>query len=160
MHRPSILAASGLLALAALAGCGNSSKPAQDSSGSSAPPAATSAAPAANGIDCAKAGDLDATPALKPPANFPMVSDGHLYEAKGPFGKTELFFVWKQADPTNLDVVRDEAANLLVSAGYKLERKDQEEGSEAEATLSGPQTVAIQVIQLCTGRVRVKYQLG
>lgn len=80
--------------------------------------------------------------------------------AKGPFGKTSLFFAWVKADPTDLNSTRDDAAATLEKAGYKIERKDQEEGSEAEAHLTGPHDVAIQVIQLCQDRVRVKYTVS
>ncbi|MFJ2033966.1 hypothetical protein [Streptosporangium sp. NPDC087985] len=144
-------------AAASLAGCGESSTGADPVS--TAPEAASPAA-AGNGIACSQAGDLTATPDLKPPADVPMVPGGQIYLAKGPFGKTELFFLWKDADPTNLDAVRDEAADVLAKAGYTIERKDQEEGSEAEAHLSGPHDVAIQVIQLCEGKVRIKYNIS
>lgn len=146
----------------ALAGCGGSS-----SSNSTAPTAAatsaapsTEASPAAVGIDCTKAGDLAATASLKPPANMPILPGGQLYLSKGPFGKTSLFFEAFDADPANLDTPRDQAADVLVKAGYKLDRKDQEEGSEAEAHLTGPHDVAIQVIQLCQGKVRIKYTIS
>ncbi|GIH46748.1 hypothetical protein ACIBK1_08585 [Microbispora rosea] len=145
-------------AVASLAACGETSNDAAQESPATA--STGSAAPAGNGIPCSQAGDLSGTPERKPPADLPLPPGGQLYMSKGPFGKTELFFVAKDADPTNLDGVRDEAADVLAKAGYKIERKDQEEGSEAEAHLSGPHEVAIQVIQLCEGKVRVKYTLS
>ena len=71
-----------------------------------------------------------------------------------------MFFEAVPADPTNLDAVRDHAAAVLVTAGYKLVRTDQEEGSEAEAHLNGPHDTAVQVIQLCAGMVRVRYTIA
>ncbi|MFF4775828.1 hypothetical protein [Microtetraspora fusca] len=147
-------------AVASLAGCGGNSNNADSNSSASTTPEAASPAAAGNGIACAQAGDLNATPDLKPPADVPMLPGGQIYLAKGPFGKTQLFFLWKDADPTKLDAVRDEAADVLAKAGYTIERKDQEEGSEAEAHLSGPHDVAIQVIQLCEGKVRIKYNIS
>ncbi|MEU8276046.1 hypothetical protein ACFYOK_23050 [Microbispora bryophytorum] len=153
-------------AVASLAACGETSNdaaqesPATTSAASPATASTGSATAAGNGIPCSQAGDLSGTPERKPPADLPLPPGGQLYMSKGPFGKTELFFVAKDADPTNLDGVRDEAADVLAKAGYKVERKDQEEGSEAEAHLSGPHDVAIQVIQLCEGKVRVKYTLS
>src|SRR3954453_18544490 len=113
----------GLLAAtlaAVLAGCGGSSS--DDSTAST--DAGTSAAPSAGaaGIDCAKAGDLTATASLKPPADMPILPGGQLYLSKGPFGKTSLFFEAYDADPANLDAPRDQAADVLVKAGYKLDR--------------------------------------
>ncbi|GII33469.1 hypothetical protein [Planotetraspora mira] len=148
-------------AVASLAGCGEtSSNAAAQESPVSATSAAASPEAAGNGIPCSQAGDLTGKPDRQPPADLPVPSGGQVYMSKGPFGKTELFFVAKDADPTKLDSVRDEAADVLAKAGYKIERKDQEEGSEAEAHLSGPHDVAIQVIQLCEGKVRVKYTLS
>ncbi|GAA1311009.1 hypothetical protein Psi02_54520 [Planotetraspora silvatica] len=147
-------------AVASLAGCGETSNGAAQGSPVSATTAAASPEAAGNGIPCSQAGDLTGKPDRQPPADLPMPPGGQVYMSKGPFGKTELFFVAKDADPTKLDSVRDEAADVLAKAGYKIERKDQEEGSEAEAHLSGPHDVAIQVIQLCEGKVRVKYTLS
>jgi hypothetical protein len=147
-------------ALVSLAGCGETSNGAAQASPASATSAAASPAPAGNGIPCSQAGELTGTPERKPPADLPMLPGGQVYLSKGPFGKTELFFLAMDADPTDLDGVRDQAADVLAKAGYKVERKDQEAGSEAEAHLSGPHDVAIQVIQLCEGKVRVKYTLS
>ena len=91
---------------------------------------ATNPAAAGNGIPCSQTDDLTATPDVKPPADVPFLPDGRLYLAKAPFGKTQLFFLWKDADPTNLDGVRDKAVYVLAKAGYLVVRKDQE-GSEA-----------------------------
>lgn len=163
-HIPLTIAA--CTAALALTGCGGSSgtsaagpsaEPSTSAAGSAS--ASTAAQAGSEGIDCAKAGDLTATPATPPPSNLPLVPGGQVYLSKGPFGKTSLFFEAVKADPTNLDAVRDQAAQQLTAAGYKLVRSDQEEGSEAEATLTGPHDVAIQVIQLCQDTVRVKYTL-
>jgi hypothetical protein len=159
-------AVTGLLAAllaVGLTGCGSSSDSTSsgtsDSPTTAAPTTAQSSPAAAAGIDCSKAGDLTATAEKQPPADLPTIPGGQIYMSKGPFGKTLLFFEAVDADPANLDAPRDQAADLLVKAGYKLDRKDQEEGSEAEAHLTGPHDVAIQVIQLCQGKVRVKYTL-
>jgi len=37
---------------------------------------------------------------------------------------------------------------------------DQEEGAEAEAHLSGEHTVDIQVINLCAGKLRIRYTVS
>ncbi|WP_433213195.1 hypothetical protein [Microtetraspora malaysiensis] len=155
-----VMAGVTVAAVSSLAACGESSNGADAKTPVSAASEAAGPAAAANGIPCSAAGDLTATPDLKPPADLPMVPGGQIYLAKGPFGKTELFFLWKDADPTDLNSVRDEAADTLAKAGYTVERKDQEEGSEAEAHLSGPHDVAIQVIQLCEGKVRIKYNVS
>lgn len=158
-----------VVVLAALAltvtACGSDAAPAASGAtgsasaqNSSSP--ASAAASDASGIDCSQAGDLNATAETQPPADLPLVPGGKLYLSKGPFGKTLLFFEAVDADPADLDTPRDKAAQQLVDAGYKLDRKDQEEGSEAEAHLSGPHDVAIQVIQLCKGKVRIKYTLS
>jgi hypothetical protein len=147
-------------AVVSLAGCGETSNGAAQESPASATSAAASPVTTSNGIPCSQAGDLTSTPERKPPADLPVLPGGQLYLSKGPFGKTELFFIAMDADPTDLDGVRDKAADVLAKAGYKIERKDQEAGSEAEAHLSGPHDVAIQVIQLCEGKVRVKYTLS
>lgn len=157
------IGAAGLLLTLATAGCGSStgSAPSSSTTGTAAAASGTTAAPAAAaGIPCSQAGDVTATPMLAPPADLPVVPGGHVYLSKGPFGKTSLFFEAVDHDPTDLDGVRNTAADLLVKAGYTLTRKDQEEGSEAEAHLTGAHDVGIQVIQLCTGKVRVKYTLG
>ncbi|MEO3875019.1 hypothetical protein ABGB18_40050 [Nonomuraea sp. B12E4] len=155
-----IAAASVAVAAVSLAGCGETSNGVAQENPASATSAAASPEPKGNGIPCSEAGDLTGTPERKPPADMPVLPGGQLYLSKGPFGKTELFFLAKDADPTDLEGVRDEAADVLAKAGYKIERKDQEAGSEAEAHLSGPHDVAIQVIQLCEGKVRVKYTLS
>lgn len=157
-----LIAAAGITvaAVASLAGCGETSDVAAQESPASATSAAAGPAAAGNGIPCSKAGDLNGKADRQPPADLPVLPGGQIYQSKGPFGKTELFFAWKEADPTNLEGVRDEAADVLAKAGYKIERKDQEAGSEAEAHLTGPHDVAIQVIQLCEGKVRVKYTLS
>jgi hypothetical protein len=160
MRSTTVAISSAALVLTAAA-CGGSG----GSSASSGAPSAGTSTPAhsaAGGIPCSQAGDLAATPQLQPPPELPIVPGGHVYLSKGPFGKTKLFFEALAADPANLDGPRDRAAAELVKAGWTLDRKDQEEGSEAEAHLSRKDgsTVAIQVIQLCDGMVRIKYTLG
>ena len=59
-----------------------------------------------------------------------------------------------------MEAERDAAADALVSSGYKLLSTDQEEGAEAEAHLSGPHTVDVQVIPLCAGKLRIRYTVS
>jgi hypothetical protein len=150
-HLASVVAI-GALATTSLVGCA-SSKGSNDAK-------AGDEKAKANGIACEQAGDLNATPELTPPSDVPMLEGSKVYLSKGPFGKTELYFAALDADPADLNTPRDQAAELLVKAGYTLQRSDQEEGSEAEAHLTGPHDVDIQVIQLCTGKVRLKYKIS
>ena len=55
---------------------------------------------------------------------------------------------------------RDDARDVLVENGYKLLSKDEEAGAEAESHLSGKHSVDIQVINLCEGKLRVRYTVS
>jgi hypothetical protein len=111
----------------------------------------------AGGKECSEVGDLDGQPKHKLPSNVPVLDGAHVYESEGPFGKTEQFFAAVDGDVEELVEKRDEAAKKLVAAGYKLDANDDEEGIEAEAHLSGKRNVDIQVLSLCTGKLRVRY---
>jgi hypothetical protein len=62
--------------------------------------------------------------------------------------------------PEDLPRIRDDASDALVENGYELLSKDEEEGAEAEAHVSGRHTVDIQVINLCKGKLRIRYTVS
>jgi hypothetical protein len=90
----------------------------------------------------------------------PLPGDARVYESEGPFGKTTRYFAVTDGGPDDLPARRDDASDVLVENGYKLLAKDQEEGAEAEAHLSGKHAVDIQVISLCEGKLRVRYTVS
>jgi hypothetical protein len=113
----------------------------------------------AGGKECSEAGDLDGDPKLKVPSDLSVPSYAHVYKSEGPFGKTERFYAVLDGTPDDLASRRDDAQNELVqNSGYASLSTDQEEGSEAEAHLKGPNnTVDIQVAPLCDGKIRIRY---
>jgi hypothetical protein len=109
---------------------------------------------------CDSVGDLDGTPKEAVPADLPLPGDAKVYSSEGPFGKTVRYFAVTDGDAEQLPAKRDDASDILVENGYKLLSKDQEEGAEAEAHLSGKHTVDIQVINLCEGKLRIRYTVS
>ncbi|HWK26389.1 MAG TPA: hypothetical protein VNS09_07505 [Solirubrobacter sp.] len=153
--RPAALAAMVLAALMLplAAGCGG-----DDGAGD---PQATPAAVAPEASqDCASVGDLTGAPTLSPPADLPILDGAHVYESQGPFGKTTQYFAAIAGDAQRLPATRDAVVDQLTGAGYQKLATDQEAGTEAEAHLSGPHTVDVQVINLCSGKLRVRYTVG
>ena len=114
----------------------------------------------AAGKSCDEAGDLDGSPKETLPADVALPGDVKVYESQGPFGKTTRFFAVTDGEADQLPAKRDDASDILVENGYKLLSKDQEEGTEAEAHLSGKHTVDIQVINLCEGKLRIRYTVS
>ena len=110
--------------------------------------------------DCDEVGDLKGKPKHKLPASVPLVAGARVYESQGPFGKTTRYFAVAKGGPEDLPKVRDKVDAKLKAAGYKVLATDQEEGAEAEGHLSGPHTVDIQVINLCKGKLRVRYTVS
>jgi hypothetical protein len=108
--------------------------------------------------DCDEVGDLHAKPKRRLPV--PLVAGARVYESQGPFGKTTRYFAVAKGDPDSLPEWRDKIDAKLEAAGYKVLDTDQEEGAEAEGHLSGPHTVDVQVIDLCKGRVRIRYTVS
>jgi hypothetical protein len=118
-------------------------------------------AEAAGGKECSEAGDQDGEPKEQPPSDVTILEGVHIYESEGPFGKTERFFGAIDGDAEELPAKRDAAAEALEQSGYKVLAKDQEEGTEAEAHLEGDKhTVDIQVINLCKGKLRIRYTVS
>jgi hypothetical protein len=109
---------------------------------------------------CDEVGDLDGSPKQAVPADLPLPGDTKVYESEGPFGKTVRYLAVTDGDAEQLPAKRDDASDILVENGYKLLSKDQEEGAEAEAHLSGKHTVDIQVIALCEGKLRIRYTVS
>ena|ERR1700754_4023259 len=178
--RPATMAAMLLAALMLLvAGCGGSDEE-SGKSGSEATASATTDADTdadageseqekekeeqeaeANGSkDCDSVGDIDGDPKEALPSDVPVLDGAHVYESQGPFGKTTQYFAAIDGDAEELPAKRDAVVDQLVGAGYKKLAEDQEEGTEAEAHLSGPHTVDIQVINLCSGKLRIRYTVG
>jgi hypothetical protein len=114
----------------------------------------------AGGKECSEAGDIDAEPERRPPDDVTIVAGAHVYESEEPQGKTEQFLAAANGDAGEMEAKRDAAADALVSDGYTLLGTDQEEGAEAEAHLSGPHTVDIQVMPLCAGKLRIRYTVS
>lgn len=110
--------------------------------------------------DCDEIGDLEDKPKHKLPRSIPLVAGARVYESQGPFGKTTRYFAVAKGGPEDLPKVRDKVDAKLKAAGYKVLATDQEEGAEAEGHLSGPHTVDIQVINLCKGKLRVRYTVS
>src|SRR3954454_10336753 len=107
---------------------------------------------------CAEAGDIDGKPKRRFPKSLALPSGAHVYESEGPFGKTVRYFAAVEGDAGGLSDVRDKAAAALKAKGYKVLDTDQEEGAEAEPHLSGSKgTVDVQVINLCEGKLRIRY---
>jgi hypothetical protein len=104
--------------------------------------------------------DLDGTPKEQVPADLPLPGDAKVYESEGPFGKTTRYFAVVDGESDQLPAKRDDASDVLVENGYKLLSKDEEAGAEAEAHLSGKHTVDIQVINLCEGKLRIRYTVS
>jgi hypothetical protein len=104
--------------------------------------------------------DLDGTPKEQVPADLPLPGDAKVYESEGPFGKTVRYFAVTDGESDQLPAKRDDASDILVENGYKLLSKDEEAGAEAEAHLSGKHTVDIQVINLCEGKLRIRYTVS
>jgi hypothetical protein len=109
---------------------------------------------------CDEVGDLDGSPKQEFPADLPLPGDAHVYESEGPFGKTTRYFAVIDGEADRLPAKRDDASDVLVENGYKLLSKDEEAGAEAEAHLSGKHTVDIQVINLCEGKLRIRYTVS
>jgi hypothetical protein len=110
--------------------------------------------------NCDEVGHLDGKPKRKLPRDVPVVAGARVYESQGPFGKTVRYFAVTGGGPEDLPKTRDAVADRLAKAGYKVLAKDQEEGAEAEAHLSGKHTVDIQVINLCEGKLRIRYTVS
>ena len=110
--------------------------------------------------DCGEVGDLKGKPKHKLPGSVPLAAGARVYESQGPFGKTTRYFAAATGDPDALPKWRDKVDAALKAGGYKVLDTDQEEGAEAEGHLSGPHTVDVQVINLCKGKVRIRYTVS
>jgi hypothetical protein len=110
--------------------------------------------------DCDEVGDLKGKPKHKLPRSIPLVAGARVYESQGPFGKTTRYFAVAKGGPEDLPKLRDKVDAKLKAAGYKVLAADQEEGAEAEGHLSGPHTVDVQVINLCKGKLRIRYTVS
>jgi hypothetical protein len=109
---------------------------------------------------CSDVGDLRRKPKKKAPGDVFFPDGAKVYESQGPFGKTTRYFAVTDGGPDDLTRVRDDATTILTNNGYKLNGKDQEEGAEAEAHLSGNHDIDVQVISLCKGKLRIRYTVS
>lgn len=187
ISKPAVLLATMLVALAMLvAGCGDDEESGQSGAQATATEGASQdqdadadkgeegengkseedkekeeeAAKGAADKPCDEAGDLDGTPKEAVPADLPLPGDAKVYESEGPFGKTVRYFAVTDGEADQLPAKRDDASDILVENGYKLLSKDEEAGAEAEAHLSGKHTVDIQVVNLCEGKLRIRYTVS
>lgn len=177
LNRPAVMPAAVLLTLAMLvAGCGSDeNEGGQSGAQATATESASQGQGAVSGEDgdkeeeeakgaagksCDEAGDLDGSPKEAVPADLPLPGDAKVYESEGPFGKTVRYFAVTDGESDQLPAKRDDASDILVENGYKLLSKDEEAGAEAEAHLSGKHTVDIQVINLCEGKLRIRYTVS
>ena len=110
--------------------------------------------------DCDEVGDLKGKPRHRLPRSIPLPAGARVYESQGPFGKTTRYFAVAKGGPEDLPKLRDKVDAKLKAAGYKELATDQEEGAEAEGHLNGPHTVDIQVINLCKGKLRIRYTVS
>ena len=111
--------------------------------------------------ECSEVGEIDGDPKNQPPDDVAILQGAKVYESEGPFGKTERFFAAVDGDAADLPAVRDAAAQQLEGVGFKSLSTDEEENTEAEAHLQGDKhTVDIQVIALCTGKLRIRYTVS
>jgi len=155
-----------------VAGCGGDD---DQGGGSGAAPTATPSKPAGDGDSeaereaeasgkekrCDEVGDISGKPKRRFPKTLALPSGARVYESEGPFGRTVRYFAVTSGEPGELPAVRDRAAAALKAKGYKLLDSDQEEGAEAEAHLSRAKgTVDVQVINLCEGKLRIRYTVS
>jgi hypothetical protein len=162
-----------------VAGCGGDTKEKPASKPAAAAPTATQTADADAGGDedadkdkdageeagaadksCSDVGDIHGKPKKKAPGDVFFPDGAHVYESQGPFGKTTRYFAVTAGGPDDLPKIRDDATTLLTNNGYKLNAKDQEEGAEAEAHLTGNHNIDVQVINLCKGKLRIRYTVS
>ncbi len=150
-----------LLCAAVLTGCSSNAPRPVGVSRSSSPAVASrltaAAAAVADGQSCSLAGPLDATVSAPLPPDLPLLAGAHLYQTKPDEFRYPVYYTWVAARPTDLLAVRDRAVAALAAAGYRLLGKDADLGVEATAGLTGPMRVNLQVIQLCQGRLRLRY---
>jgi hypothetical protein len=151
---------------AAVAACGSDTKtesaatPAQTSTQTATESGESGEEEGAAERGCDEVGDLHGKPKHKLPKSVPLVAGARVYESQGPFGKTMRYFAVKPGHAEELPEVRDKVDAALQAAGYKVLDTDQEEGAEAEGHLTGPHTVDVQVINLCKGKLRIRYTVS
>ena len=111
--------------------------------------------------ECSEVGDIDGEPKDQLPDDVVVLQGAHVYESEGPFGKTERFFAAVDGEAADLPARRDDAAKQLEGVGFKTLSTDEEENTEAEAHMQGDKhTVDIQVITLCSGKLRIRYTVS
>jgi hypothetical protein len=165
LNRSAALLAGLLLTFAMLvAGCGSDENE-SGSSGAQANATETATQDADADADADKGEDADADKGEDGDSEEEREKEaeeakGAAEKSEGPFGKTVRYLAVTDGDAEQLPAKRDDASDILVENGYKLLSKDQEEGAEAEAHLSGKHTVDIQVIALCEGKLRIRYTVS
>lgn len=127
------------LAVLAVAGCG-SAEPAAPEQDAAAP---CSSLPAAD-------------PQASLPDGFPRLPGQVLY---GPASQGRTTIVFGRVEGDDFEDLRDQLAQELEAAGYRLDGTDQE-AVEAEAHFSQPTEGSVRVKQLCEGVLEVRYRLS
>ena len=97
-----------------------------------------------------------ADPAATLPADFPRLPDQVLY---GPASQGATTIVFGRVEGEDFAGLRDELADELEAAGYRLDGTDQE-AVEAEAHFSSPREGSVRVKRLCEGVLEVRYRLS
>lgn len=112
------------------------------------------ATPQATGTPCPTPG-AGASTAL--PADVPPI-DGTAYEYSAQ-GKTLVWFFAVDGSGADLPSLRDAYDTKLTGKGYKILDTDQEAGSEAEASFTGPHNGTTNFRPLCAGKVVLRLKL-
>ena len=90
------------------------------------------------------------------PDGFPRLPGQVLY---GPASQGATTIVFGRVEGDDFEVTRDELADRLEQAGYRLDGTDQE-AVEAEAHFSSPREGSVRVKRLCEGVLEVRYRLS
>lgn len=138
----SVLAVAAVAALAAgTAGCGDNGKEQAKANASQSCPA-----------------DIGGSPQTPLPSDVPQLPGEHVYSSASQ-GATKVWFGAVDGSPDTLTQIRDQVTKALKGNGYTIKGTDQEAGAEAEAEFAGAHDGTLQVIPLCSGKVRLRYKL-
>ena len=122
--------------------------------------ALTACGGAAEPSTTASAAPCTSLPAADPdaslPEGFPQLPGQVLY---GPAKQGATTIVYGRVEGDDFEATRDELAQQLEAAGYRLDGTDQE-AVEAEAHFSAPREGSVRVKQLCQGVLEVRYRLS
>lgn len=121
-------------------------------------PRVTLAAGQASGQPCSVVTGLSERPKVTRPADLVLVPGAEVFLTKGTEYRYPVLYASLAMSPPDVSAARDLAVRTLEKAGYTLTSSDQEPNVEATAALQNARRkVNVQVIQLCQGKVRVRY---